>query len=83
MKILYFADMRHKLGRAGERLCCPEGVNTVGDLVAYLRGRGNNYEKAFADMAGVRVAVNYEYSDLSCCLSDNDEVAFFPPVTGG
>jgi len=83
MKILYFAWIREKTGLSQEDLSPPTEVSTVGDLVRWLRDRGPNYEAAFADEKVVRVAVNQEYVTLKHAIGDGDEVAFFPPVTGG
>ena len=81
MKILYFAWIREKLalggnrGRAGRHPDCS-------DLVAWLHGRDEGFAAA-ADEALVQVAVNQEYATLDEPVSPGDEVAFFPPVTGG
>jgi len=83
MKILYFAWIREKTGLSQEDLSPPAEVSTVGDLVRWLRDRGANYEAAFADEKVVRVAVNQEYVTLDHAVTKGDEVAFFPPVTGG
>jgi len=83
MKVLYFAWIREKTGLGQEDLSPPNAVTTVGDLVAWLRERGPNFEAAFADETVVRVAVNQEYVTLDHAINEGDEVAFFPPVTGG
>jgi molybdopterin synthase sulfur carrier subunit len=83
MKVLYFAAIRSRLGVADEDLALPPGVATVGELVAWQRGRGPAYAEVFRDLKVVRVAVNEEYAGPERCLSPGDEVAFFPPVTGG
>jgi len=81
--LLYFAWLRQKTGRGEERIELPANVKTVTDLVAYLRARGPGYADAFSDMKRLRVAINQEHSSLDAALSADDEVAFFPPVTGG
>jgi molybdopterin synthase sulfur carrier subunit len=83
MKILYFAWVREAVGKSQEDLLKPEGVNTVQDLITWLKEQDVSYQKAFADDAVVRVAVNQEYECLDCLISNTDEIAFFPPVTGG
>jgi molybdopterin synthase sulfur carrier subunit len=83
MKILYFAWVREVVGKSEEDLVMPEKINTVQGLVLWLKQQDNVYRKAFADDVVVRVAVNQEYVNLDCFISDSDEVAFFPPVTGG
>jgi sulfur-carrier protein len=81
--LLYFAWVRQKIGRGEEVFALPAGVKTVSDLIAHLKTRGAEYDDAFADLRRVRVAVNHEHAPLDAPLSDSDEVAFFPPVTGG
>lgn len=83
MKILYFAWLRERVGAGEEDVAPPAGVRTVGDLVEWLKGRGPGHAAAFKDAAHVRVAVNQEYVKLDAPVRPGDEVAFFPPVTGG
>jgi molybdopterin synthase sulfur carrier subunit len=83
MKILYFATIRSRLGLADEDVALPKGVATVGDLVKWQRDRGGAFAEIFRDLKVVRVAVNEEYAGPETRLGANDEVAFFPPVTGG
>ena len=83
MKILYFAWMRQRIGTSTEDITCPDGVTTVGDLVDWLIARDDGYAKAFEKREVIRAAVNQEYVQFTHPLADNDEVAFFPPVTGG
>ncbi|MBP6012729.1 MAG: molybdopterin converting factor subunit 1 [Alphaproteobacteria bacterium] len=83
MKLLYFAWVRQKIGRGEETIEVPREAGTVGDLIAWLRGRGDGYADAFADVKRLRAAVNQEHVDFSAPIRQGDEVAFFPPVTGG
>lgn len=83
MKLLYFAWVRQKVGLAEEMLTLPSDVSTVGDLISYLAGRGAGYAEAFADPARLRAAVNQDHVRFDASVCDADEVAFFPPVTGG
>jgi len=83
VKVLYFAWLKEKTGTAQEELDLPDGVTDVAGLVTWLKGRGAGYDDAFADEAVVRVAVNQEHVDSDHKLTEADEVAFFPPVTGG
>ena len=83
MKLLYFAWVRQKIGRSGEELVVPAEVTTVTSLVDFLRRRGPGYEAAFQNPALLRCAVNQEHSRFDARIGPNDEVAFFPPVTGG
>lgn len=83
MKILYFAWIRSKIGLSEETVDLPEDVSTVGDLLEWLRHRGPEHSEALKDDSVVRVAVNEEYANLDAPVSAGDEVALFPPVTGG
>lgn len=83
MKILYFAWLRQRTGTGAEDLALPAGIGDVGGLVEYLKARSPGHAAAFAEMKAVRAAVNQEYVPLDHPLTDADEVAFFPPITGG
>ncbi len=83
MKLLYFAWVREKTGIAEEEVALPAEVGDVAGLVDWLKSRGAAYQNALADLSAVRVAVNQEYAGLDHAVADGDEVAFFPPVTGG
>ncbi len=83
MKLLYFAWVREKTGIAAEEVELPAEVGDVAGLVDWLRVRVDAYRNALADIETVRVAVNQEYAGLDHPVADDDEVAFFPPVTGG
>ncbi len=81
--ILYFAFLRDRLGRSEERVALPAEVRTVRALLAWLRAR----EPAFAVLAEqgrtIRVAVNQEFAVADDPVAPGDEIALFPPVTGG
>lgn len=83
INLLYFAWVRERVGISREELEIPPAIETVGDLVIWQRGRGARYAEAFQDDNMVRAAVNQEHVDLTHALKDGDEIAFFPPVTGG
>jgi len=83
MKILYFAWVREKTGKAQEEVSIPESVNTVTALADWLTNRDEKFAEVFEQRSAVRVAVNQEYVSFDHAVSDNDEIAFFPPVTGG
>ena len=83
MKLLYFAWLRTRIGRAEEEVDPPADVATVEDLLRWLQGRGAGYAEALARSDLVRVAVNQEFADLDAPVGSDDEVALFPPVTGG
>ena len=81
LHVLYFAWLRERVGRAEEALTLPQGVTTVAALRQHLIERG----PAYASLAqpAVRVAVNQAMATPETALGPGDEVAFFPPVTGG
>jgi molybdopterin synthase sulfur carrier subunit len=81
--LLYFAWVRQKIGRSEEILTLPAEVRTVSDLATFLQKRGGGYGEVFADLRRMRVAINQEHCGFETALRDGDEVAFFPPVTGG
>ncbi|HJN03921.1 MAG TPA: molybdopterin converting factor subunit 1 [Alphaproteobacteria bacterium] len=83
MKILYFAWLRSKVGTAEENLDPPADVATVGALLDWLKDRSPRHAEALADLSVVRVAVNQDYARANDPVSSDDEVALFPPVTGG
>jgi molybdopterin synthase sulfur carrier subunit len=83
MKLLYFAWLRQRTGLAEETVAPPDDVRTVAALVDWLRGRGPGYADAFADLRTIRVAVNQEFARFDSAIGPDDEVALFPPVTGG
>jgi sulfur-carrier protein len=83
MKLLYFAWLKTKTGIAEEEVAPPPGVATVAELLAWLQTRGPGYAEALADLSALRVAVNQEYAKPSDPVKPGDEVALFPPVTGG
>jgi sulfur-carrier protein len=81
--ILYFAWLRERIGTAAEELTLPPEVETVANLVDFLARRGAPYAAAFANRRAVRCAINQEFAPTSASVHGGDEVAFFPPVTGG
>lgn len=83
MKLLYFAWLRQKIGMDGETIALPAEVADVAGLLEWLKGRGDNYAAALKNAAVIKVAVNQAYARPSTPLKDSDEVAIFPPVTGG
>lgn len=83
MRVLYFAMLRQKIGLASEEVSPPAGVKTLGELIEWLKTRGPRYAEALGDARVVRAAVNQEYAGRERTVKESDEIAFFPPVTGG
>ncbi|MBO9468442.1 Molybdopterin synthase sulfur carrier subunit [Pelagimonas phthalicica] len=81
MNVLYFAWVRERIGLPKEKI--ETNATTVNELIAELRGREERYEAAFADLSALRVAIDQELSDFDSPLEGAQEVAFFPPMTGG
>lgn len=81
--LLYFAGLRETLGCSKEQVALPSGAPTVAALIERLRDRDPKWSEAFAPGKRFRVAVNQDMADLATPLKPGDEVAFFPPVTGG
>lgn len=81
-RILYFAGLRERLGQAAEELVLPAAIDTVGKLRAHLARRGAQWDALEAGK-NVRAAVNQRMAGAETAVGEGDEVAFFPPVTGG
>jgi molybdopterin synthase sulfur carrier subunit len=83
MKVLYFAWLRQKIGLAEEEVAPPDRVRDVAGLIDWLAARSPGHAEAFANRAVVRCAVNQDFAGPDAPVRAGDEVAFFPPVTGG
>ena len=83
LTVRYFAWVRERVGRSEELLDVPETVTTVDGLIAWLTGRGPEYEHAFANPKLIRAAIDQTHVKASASIAGAREVAFFPPVTGG
>ncbi|MBK1659587.1 molybdopterin converting factor subunit 1 [Paracraurococcus ruber] len=83
MRVLYFAWLRQKVGLGEEEVAPPPEVRDVAGLIAWLSGRSPGHAAAFAQPRQVRCAVNQEFATPDAPVARGDEVAFFPPVTGG
>lgn len=83
MRVLYFAWLRQRAGVGEEEIPLPEDVRDVAGLIELLKQRGPGYVEALQDVDSIRVAVNQEFAGLDTAISDSDEVALFPPMTGG
>jgi molybdopterin synthase sulfur carrier subunit len=83
VKVLFFAGLREQLGTSAEELELPAGVSTVAGLRAHLLERGGAWRTALAETRLVRTAVNQDMVGQGARIKGGDEVAFFPPVTGG
>lgn len=83
VKLLYLARLRESLGVSTEEVALPEGVHNVHGLRQWLCGRGELWTGELSSGHRIRVAVNHALAEEKTVIADGDEVAFFPPVTGG
>lgn len=83
IKLVYFAWVRERIGRPEEDVALPADVETVGDLLQWLKGRGEEYENALQYPDVIRVAINHEHVDHREKIAGAREIALFPPMTGG
>ncbi len=81
--VLFFASLREQLGVSREELELPAGIATLGGLRAHLLARGGAWSTALAEGKLLRMAVNQDMAKPAAAIKAGDEVAFFPPVTGG
>ena len=83
MKVLYFAWLRQRTGVGEETVSPPASVRNVAQLVEWLRSRGPGHAEALQDLSAIRVAVNQEFATVDATVAPDDEIALFPPMTGG
>ena len=83
MKLLYFAWVRERVGKPEEDIEVPAGVATVGDLMAWLSRRGEDYAYAFGNPKVIRTAIDHAHVKAETTIAGAREIAFFPPMTGG
>ncbi len=83
MKLLYFAWVRERLGKAEENVDPPAGVATVGDLMVWLARRDEQYAYAFENAKVIRAAIDHRHVRPDAAIAGAGEIAFFPPMTGG
>ena len=83
VRVLYFAWVRERIGKAEEAVDPPPGVATVGELMAWLAGRGEEYAYAFEHPNVIRAAIDRAHAQPDAEIAGAREIAFFPPMTGG
>lgn len=83
MKVRYFAWVRERIGKPEEDLELPPNVVTVGELIRWLAGRGEEYATAFANPRVIRAALDRTHVQPDARIGQAREIAFFPPMTGG
>ncbi|MBC8508854.1 MAG: molybdopterin converting factor subunit 1 [Chloroflexi bacterium] len=82
-KLLYFASLRERLDCEQEQLDLPQEVVTVADLKSLLAVRDSRWNEAFSSDSRLLVSVNQQMANAQSAIKNDDEIAFFPPVTGG
>ena len=83
MKLLYFAWVRDKIGVDSVELDLPPEVKTAEEFIEWVKSRGERYAQVIGASDTVKMAINQEYAGPESAISNEDEVALFPPVTGG
>ena len=83
MVIKYFSWIKEHIGKSEEIIELPVNVSTVQELMLYLENLNDNYKLAFEKKDLIKIAINKSYSSIDDKINNNDEIAFFPPVTGG
>jgi len=83
VKLLYFAWVRERVGKAEEQIDPPAGVATVGELMAWLAQRDEQYAYAFENRNVIRAAIDRSHVRADAAIAGASEIAFFPPMTGG
>jgi molybdopterin synthase sulfur carrier subunit len=83
MKVLYFAWLRERIGRAEEEIVFPASVSTAREAMLHLAGLGEEYAYAFENPQIIRIALDRRHVPSETPLGNAREIAFFPPMTGG
>ncbi len=83
MIIKYFSWIKEHIGKSEEQIELPDHIKNVNELIKYLNEIDEKYNLIFDKKELIKIAVNKTYSSFDTNIKDNDEIAFFPPVTGG
>lgn len=83
MRIVYFAWLRERLDKTEEEVDLPASVQTIGELMEWLKTRGEEYEYAFDNPKVIRAAIDKTHVRADAKIAGASEIAFFPPMTGG
>jgi sulfur-carrier protein len=83
VKLLYFAWVRERVGKAEEQIDLPAGVTTISELMAWLARRDEQYAYAFENSNVIRAAIDHRHVRSDAAIAGAGEIAFFPPMTGG
>ena len=83
LHMVYFAWVRERIGRAEEELNPPSSVKTIRDLLNWAAQLSTGHALAFSDTRAIRIAINQDHAGLDDPIQPGDEIALFPPVSGG
>ena len=83
MVIKYFSWIKEQIGKSEEQITIPSDITNVNQLINYLNEKDTKYSLIFEKKELIKIAVNKTYSSFDAKISNEDEIAFFPPVTGG
>ena len=82
VQLRYFASLRETLGTGDEQVELPGDINDLSGLTRWLQNRDDTWKQALSDTR-LHVAINQQIVNTNAAVNDGDEVAWFPPVTGG
>ena len=83
MVIKYFSWIKEQIGKSEEQITIPSDITNVNQLINYLNEKDTKYSLIFEKKELIKIAINKTYSSFEANISNDDEIAFFPPVTGG
>ena len=83
MVIKYFSWIKEHIGKSEEQIILPSNIKNINQLINYLNEIDEKYKLLYEKKELIKIAVNKTYSSFDTNISNSDEIAFFPPVTGG
>ena len=83
MKIVYFAWVREKIGTSSEIIKLPEDINNIDKLLNFLSLKSLAHKEALSNKKVLKFSVNFQFAEINQKIKNDDEIAIFPPVTGG